>query len=84
LRAAQRPDRDDGPATSLWLRVGVRGLLGHALVDSLWFTAGFLGKALGLPLAGLGPLHVLMDVAVWGAALGSASGGSARTRATRC
>src|SRR5690242_8166611 len=47
------------------LRVGVRGLLGHAVVDSLWFGAGFLGSAIGLPLAGLGPLHVLMDVAVW-------------------
>jgi hypothetical protein len=47
------------------LRVGVRGLLGHAVVDSLWFGAGFLGSAMGLPLAGLGPLHVLMDVAVW-------------------
>lgn len=47
------------------LRVGVRGLLGHAVVDSLWFGAGFLGSAAGLPLAGLGPLHVLMDIAVW-------------------
>ena len=47
------------------LRVGVRGLLGHAVVDSLWFGAGFLGSAMGLPLAGLGPLHVLMDIAVW-------------------
>lgn len=47
------------------LRVGMRGLLGHAVVDSLWFGAGFLGSAMGLPLAGLGPLHFLMDVAVW-------------------
>ncbi len=51
------------------LRVGVRGLLGHAVVDSLWFGAGFLGSAMGLPLAGLGPLHVLMDIAVWTMAL---------------
>jgi hypothetical protein len=43
-------------------------------VDSLWFGAGFLGSAFGLPLAGLGPLHVLMDIAVWGMALGSANG----------
>jgi hypothetical protein len=57
------------------LRVGVRGLLGHAVVDALWFGAGFLGQSLGLPLAGLGPLHLLMDVAVWGAALASADAG---------
>ncbi len=53
------------------LRVGIRGLLGHAVVDSLWFGAGFLGQSLGLPLAGLGPLHVLMDIAVWTMALQS-------------
>ncbi len=47
------------------IRVGVRGLLGHAVVDSLWFGAGFLGSTVGLPLAGLGPLHVLMDIAIW-------------------
>src|SRR5581483_9429692 len=59
--------RSDPPANAgrSLLRVGVRGLLGHAVVDSLWFGAGFLGSALGLPLAGLGPLHVLMDIAVW-------------------
>ncbi len=59
--------RSDPPANAgrSLLRVGVRGLLGHAVVDSLWFGAGFLGSAMGLPLAGLGPLHVLMDVAVW-------------------
>jgi copper chaperone CopZ len=51
------------------IRVGVRGLLGHAVVDSVWFGAGFLGKALGLALAALGPLHVLMDIAVWMIAL---------------
>lgn len=51
------------------LRIGVRGLLGHAVVDSLWFGAGFVGSAMGLPLAGLGPLHVLMDIAVWTMAL---------------
>jgi copper chaperone CopZ len=58
------------PLTPL-LRVGVRGLLGHAVVDTFWFGAGFLGKTVGLPLAWLGPLHVLMDMAVWGLALRS-------------
>jgi hypothetical protein len=61
------------PATSSLLRIGVRGLLGHAVVDSVWFAAGFLGASLGLPLAGLGPLHILMDFAVWGMALKSGS-----------
>jgi hypothetical protein len=60
------------PAAAPLLRAGLRGLLGHAVVDSLWFGAGFLGKSAGLPLAGLGPLHVLLDLCVWGAALASA------------
>jgi hypothetical protein len=63
-----------GPSTSPLIRVGVRGVLGHAAVDSLWFAAGFLGEAIGLPLGGLGPLHVLTDIAVWGIALGSEGG----------
>ena len=65
----RRSVQGQGPSASPWLRVGVRGLLGHAAVDSLWFGAGFLGEAFGLPLAGLGPLHLLMDITVWGMAL---------------
>jgi hypothetical protein len=61
-----------GPPPATLLRVGVQGLFGHMLVDALWFTAGFVGQSLGLPLAGLGPLHLLLDVAVWGRALKSA------------
>jgi cation transport ATPase len=68
----ERPASADGASVSQpanndrsLIRVGVRGLLGHAVVDSLWFGAGLLGSAMGLPLAGLGPLHVLMDIAVW-------------------
>jgi hypothetical protein len=56
------------------LQAAVRGILGHAAVDALWFGAGFLGQSVGLPLAGLGPLHLLSDVLVWGAALTSATG----------
>lgn len=55
------------------VKVGVRGLLGHAIVDSLWLGAGFLGKAVGLPLAMLGPLHILMDIGVWTLAFQSVS-----------
>jgi hypothetical protein len=78
LAAVQQHSRSDLPpgenrglSPRAWLRVGARGLLGHAVVDTLWFGAGFLGKRLGLPLGALGPLHLLMDVLVWGAALGS-------------
>jgi hypothetical protein len=71
----RKPVGGQSGSTSSLLRVGVRGLLGHAIVDSLWFGAGFLGSAFGLPLAGLGPLHVLTDIAVWGIALGSGTGG---------
>jgi hypothetical protein len=53
------------------IRIGIRGVLGHAAVDSLWFGAGFLGESIGLPLAGLGPLHVLMDIIVWAFAIQS-------------
>jgi hypothetical protein len=56
-------------STSTLLRVSVHGLIGHAAVDSLWFAAGYLGKSIGLPLAALGPLHVLMEIVVWGMAL---------------
>jgi hypothetical protein len=73
---SRRPAEGRGPGASRWVRAGVRGLLGHTVVDSLWFGAGWLGSALGLPLAGLGPLHVLMDIAVWGMALRSAGGPS--------
>jgi hypothetical protein len=63
------------PSASAFFQVGMRGLLGHAVVDALWFGAGFLGQSSGLPLAGaLGPLHVLLDVIVWGAALASVNG----------
>jgi len=72
----RRPVDGRGLSTSSLMRVGVRGLLGHAAVDSVWFAAGFLGETLGLPLAGLGPLHVLMDIAVWGMALASGTGPS--------
>lgn len=71
--------KDDGPSLSprdakhSLLKIGVRGLLGHAIVDSLWFGAGFLGKAAGLPLAGLGPLHILMDIGAWTLAFQSGS-----------
>ena len=72
VREQTGPDFSTAPL----IRVGVRGLLGHACVDALWFGAGFLGKRLGLPLAGLGPLHLLLDVFVWVGAMASAGGSS--------
>jgi len=72
----QRPRSEgQGHSVSPLLQVGIRGLLGHAVVDAAWFGAGFLGRSAGLPLlAWLGPLHVVVDVMVWGAALASVNG----------
>ena len=50
------------------LRAGLRGLLGHALVDTLIYTVTFT-QPFGLPLAGLGALHLGLDVVAWGVAL---------------
>jgi hypothetical protein len=66
--------------SSALLQVGFRGVVGHAVVDSLWFAPGYLGKSLGLPLAGLGPLHVALDVLVLGLALGSVRTGKSAAR----
>lgn len=76
LLASQRQSNDERSADAgrSSLRIVVRGLLGHAVVDSLWFGAGILGSAMGLPLAGLGPLHVLMDIAVWTMAVAGEGG----------
>ena len=52
------------------LQAGLRGLLGHAAVDALFYTVVF-AEPFGLPLAGLGLLHLGLDVFVWGAALAS-------------
>jgi hypothetical protein len=37
-------------STTQFFKVGIRAILGHAVVDSFWFGAGFLGKSTGLPL----------------------------------
>jgi hypothetical protein len=69
------------PALPL-VRAGVRGVLGHAVVDAAWFGASFLGRRFGLPLVTwLGPLHVLADLVVWGAAAASVAGAAAPSRA---
>ena len=57
-----------GGRGSTVLRAGLRGLLGHALVDTLFYTVTF-AEPFGLPLAGLGVLHLGFDVVAWGAAL---------------
>ncbi len=64
---------DTGPRfSSSLLRASVRGFLGHAVADAVWFGAGFLGRRSGLPLlVWLGPLHVLVDVVIWGSVLAS-------------
>jgi copper chaperone CopZ len=54
--------------TSPLVKVGLRGLLGHAAVDALFFTVAFV-EPFGLPLAGLGALHLGFDAIAWGVAL---------------
>jgi hypothetical protein len=75
LAAVESPPAADEPAAASLSPLGqvaVRGLVGHACVDAVYFTAGFVGMSLGLPLAGLlGPLHIVFDLAVWGTALTS-------------
>ena len=63
------------------LRAGLRGLLGHALVDTLFYTVAF-AEPFGLPLAGLGVLHLGFDVVAWGVALAPLLGenGAPRSR----
>jgi hypothetical protein len=82
LPQSPRPESTDNdealalglPALPL-VRAGVRGVLGHAVVDAAWFGASFLGRRFGLPLVTwLGPLHVLADLVVWGAAAASVAG----------
>jgi hypothetical protein len=50
------------------LRVGLTGLLGHALVDTVFYAVVF-AEPFGLPLAGLGVLHLGLDVLAWTVAL---------------
>jgi hypothetical protein len=67
--ASIHPAESQSSAASSLMRVGVRGLVGHAAVDSLWFAAALIGESFGLPLAGLGMVHVFLDIAVCGMAL---------------
>ncbi len=52
------------PSDGRLLRAGVRGVLGHALVDSVLYAIVF-AEPFGLPLAGLGALHLGFDVVAW-------------------
>jgi hypothetical protein len=56
------------PSGSEVLRAGLHGALGHALVDTVFYTVTF-AEPFGLPLAGLGLLHLALDVVVWSVAL---------------
>ena len=65
------PDAPPSPSSARGgklLRAGLRGLVGHALVDAAWYTVTFT-EPFGLPLAGLGVLHLGLDVVAWTAAL---------------
>jgi hypothetical protein len=66
--SARRRYADEQAFRAKALRCGVRGLVGHALVDTLLYTLAF-AEPFGLPLATLAKLHLGLDVLVWGAAL---------------
>jgi copper chaperone CopZ len=68
-RLAQRRRKADAQAfRAKALRAGVRGVVGHAVVDTLLYTVAF-AEPFGLPLAALAKLHLTLDVFIWGAAL---------------
>jgi hypothetical protein len=50
------------------LQAGLRGLVGHALVDTAFYALVFT-EPFGLPLTGLGALHLGLDLVVWTVAL---------------
>jgi hypothetical protein len=56
------------PNGKVVLRAGLHGVLGHVLVDTVFYTVTF-AEPFGLPLAGLGILHLALDVVVWAVAL---------------
>jgi hypothetical protein len=56
------------PGLSPWVRAGVRGLVGHALVDAAFYALVF-AEPFGLPLAALAALHLGIDTVAWGTAL---------------
>jgi hypothetical protein len=62
------PQPPQNPGRNKYLRAGLRGLLGHALVDTVFYAVTF-SQPFGLPLAGLGVLHLWLDVVVWSVAL---------------
>jgi hypothetical protein len=85
-RARQAADRA-GPAAGAagvtrgdLARAGLRGLLGHALVDTAFYAIAF-AEPFGLPLAGLGVLHLGFDVVAWTVALAPLLGAAGLARA---
>jgi hypothetical protein len=67
--SAQRiPPRSSG--SDLVVRAAVRGVLGHAAVDLLFYGATVSAYALGWTwVGGLGVIHLFLDVVAWGTAL---------------
>ncbi len=78
---AQRSPSADGPVAPggrAVVRAGLRGLVGHALVDTVFYAVSFT-QPFGLPLAGLGVLHLGFDILAWTAALAPLLDGAAPT-----
>jgi hypothetical protein len=68
LAAEVRAEAERPSASSALVRVGVCGVVGHGLVDTVLYTVAFT-EPFGLPLAGLGALHLFLDTFVWTATL---------------
>jgi hypothetical protein len=62
------PQSAKAPGGNKYLRAGLRGVLGHALVDTVFYAVTF-SQPFGLPLAGLGVLHLGFDLVAWSVAL---------------
>jgi hypothetical protein len=63
------PKAGQRPGMNKLFKAGLYGVAGHALVDAVFYAVTF-SQPFGLPLAGLGILHLGFDVLVWTAALG--------------
>jgi hypothetical protein len=65
----REPKAGQVPGMHKLFKAGLYGVVGHALIDAVFYAVTF-SQPFGLPLAGLGVLHLGLDVLVWTAALG--------------
>ena len=78
-----KPEPVPGPGTTKVVQAGMCALIGHLLIDSVFYAITF-SQPFGLPLAGLGVLHLGFDVVVWAATLTLLLDGAAPAREFLC